>query len=84
MPCALPFNDPEPKVVVPSMNVTVPVGTVGFPVGPETVAVNVTDWPCPEGFTEDATAVVEVSFAGALTTWVRAFDVDPLKFESPP
>jgi hypothetical protein len=49
---------PLPMVVVPSRNVTVPVGVPvpgGFTV---TVAVNVTDWPKTDGLAEDATVVV--------------------------
>ena len=34
----------EPRVVAPSRNATVPVGTVP-PGGPETTAVNVSAWP---------------------------------------
>jgi len=40
-----------------------PVGTVVFPVGPETIAVNVTDCPLMEGFSDD---VIEVAEAAAL------------------
>jgi hypothetical protein len=42
-------------VVVPSLNVTVPVGV---PLLPLTVAVNVTDCPAFDGFVPDATEVV--------------------------
>ena len=41
--CPLPFRAPEPNVVVPSRNDTLPVGTVVSPPDPVTVAVNVTD-----------------------------------------
>jgi hypothetical protein len=44
----------EPNVVVPSLKVTVPVGV---PVVDFTEAVNVTDWPKIEGFSEDDNAV---------------------------
>ena len=50
---------PVPRVVVPSKNVTVPVG-VPVPVGC-TVAVKTTDWPNVAGFTFDATLVVAVA-----------------------
>ena len=53
-----PLSAPEPNTVVPSLNVTVPVG-VPVPVC-VTVAVNVTDCPNMDGFFEDATLVVVV------------------------
>lgn len=49
-----------PKVVLPSLNVTVPVAADG-----ETVAVNFTDEPYVEGFSEDASVVVVLVFAEA-------------------
>lgn len=45
----------EQIAVVPSLNVTVPVGV---PLLPLTVAVNVTDCPVFDGFVPDATTVV--------------------------
>jgi len=62
------FSAPVPSDVVPSMNVTVPVG-VPAGVG-VTVAVKVTDWPTFAGFAEDTTAV-DVPF----TVCVNAADV---------
>ena len=44
------------SVVVPSVNLTVPVGTL-VP-APVIVAVNVMDWPEVEGLTDEVTAVV--------------------------
>ena len=67
------------SVVVPFLNVTLPVGvpeTVGV-----TVAVKVTDCPKLEGLSEDTTAVVVPSL---FTVCARADDVLPRKFESPP
>lgn len=55
---ALPDESvPVPRVVAPSLKVTVPVGV---PVPPVlvTVAVNVTDWLNTEGFAFEATVVV--------------------------
>ena len=50
----------QPLIVVPlDVNVTVPVGT-GEPAG-ATVAVNVTDWPCVEGFLLDTRVVVDAA-----------------------
>jgi hypothetical protein len=46
----------------------------------ETVAVKVTDCPDPDGFIEEARAVV---VEARLTTWLTTFDVLPIKFESP-
>ena len=79
----MPFKEPVPNVEEPSLNVTVPVGIVALPVGPVTVAVNVTDWLCPDGFNEEATVVVEVKSAGGFTTWVSTLEVEPLKLELP-
>jgi hypothetical protein len=45
---------PLPKVVLPSLNVTVPVHVEGV-----TVAVSLTDEPYIEGFAEDDKPVVE-------------------------
>ena len=44
-----------PRVVAPSLNVTVPEG---IPSPSVTVAVKVTDWPKVDGFKEEATPVV--------------------------
>jgi hypothetical protein len=41
---------------------------VGVPALLVTVAVNVTDWPTVEGFTDDVTAVV-VAAEAAFTVW---------------
>lgn len=46
---------PEPSRVAPLKKFTVPVAVKGVAV---TVAVNVTDWPKVEGFSEDANVVV--------------------------
>jgi molybdenum cofactor biosynthesis enzyme len=67
---------PVPSVVVPSLNVTVPVAADG-----ETVAVKVTDEPKPDGLEDEAT--VTVVFA-LLTVWVKTEDVAGLSFPSPP
>jgi hypothetical protein len=53
---AVPFGAPLPKVVVPSRNVTVPVGA---PATPEvTVAVNVNDCPTTDGFADETSELV--------------------------
>lgn len=51
---------PVPSVVVPSLNVTVPLAAEG-----DTVAVNVTDELYVDGFAEDASVVVVLVFAKA-------------------
>jgi hypothetical protein len=79
----LPLRAPVPNVVAPSMNVTVPVGTVVFPLGPATAAVNVTCCPAVDGFCDDVTVVVVAGSVDAFTTCVIAGDVDPAKLESP-
>ena len=65
------------KVVEPSRNCTVPVATAPLPV---TLAVNVTDCPAAEGFTDDVSAVV---LAALLTVCVRVADVLPSQFTPP-
>jgi hypothetical protein len=64
---ALPFRVPVPNEFAPSMNVTVPVGTVAFPLGPATDAVNVTCCPAVDGFCDDVTAVVVAANVDAFT-----------------
>jgi len=67
---------PVPRVVLPSVNVTVPVAVVGV-----TVAVSVTDAPYIDGFADVANVtVVFVLF----TVWISAEDVLLLSFASPP
>jgi hypothetical protein len=67
---------PVPKVVLPFLNVTVPVAAEG-----DSVAVNVTDEPYVEGFAEEVSVTVGVAL---LTVWVNAEDVLLLSFASPP
>ena len=76
---ALEFREPVPKVVLPSLNVTVPVGVpdvAGF-----TLAVNVTLWPNVEGLIEEVSVVVEPAL---FTVCVSTGDVLPVKFALPP
>jgi len=69
----LPLNVPDPILVAPSKNVTVPVGV---PNVVDTVAVKVTLWPNVEGFNDEVTVVVVVAGGGgAFTTCVNAGDV---------
>jgi hypothetical protein len=73
-----PPNALVPRVVVPFLKVTEPVGvpvTAGV-----TVAVNVTDAPTVDGFKLDVTVVVVFCW----TVCVRMADVLPVLFESPP
>ena len=53
-----PSSVEVPRVVVPSLNVTVPVGVPPLEV---TVAVNVTDWLKTEGLAEELTVVMVVN-----------------------
>ena len=53
-----PLSVPVPNVVVPSLNVTVPVAADGA-----TVAVNVTEEPYVDGFAEEDSAVDVLVFA---------------------
>src|SRR4051812_30533511 len=74
--CREEFKVAEPRVVVPSLNVTVPVGV---PVVALTVAVKVTLWPLFEGLRDDVSVVVVL----ALTVCVSDADVLVRKFASP-
>lgn len=70
---AIPLaNVPEPMVVEPSLNVTVPVGTAPLPL-PETVAVKVTDWPYVDGLGDDPRLVADDAF---VTNCWKFDDVD--------
>ena len=76
---ALEFREPVPKVVLPSLNVTVPVGVPD--VAGLTLAVNVTLWPNVEGLIEEVSVVVEPAL---FTVCVSTGDVLPVKFALPP
>ena len=76
-----PFSVPVPRVVEPSMNVTVPVGTPEPGALAATVAVNVTDWPKTEGLADDDTELLVPSW---FTVCVNADDVLVVKSVSPP
>src|SRR6266404_5675800 len=65
------------NAVAPSLKVTVPVGV---PLVPLTAAVNVTDWPNTEGFSEELTVVVVEPL---LTVCVNAAEVLLVKVASP-
>ena len=67
---------PVPSVVVPSLNVTVPVAVDGV-----NVAANVTATPNVDGFLDDANATLEFAL---LTVCVSTEEVLPLKFALPP
>lgn len=70
----------EPRIVAPSLKVTVPVG-VPAPLAALTVASSTTDWPNVDGFGVETTTVV---VAGDVdTTWVRTDDVLPPWLASP-
>ena len=69
-----------PSVAAPSRKVTVPVGVPDPGATALTVAVNVTDCPNTDGFTDEVTVVELLAW---LTVWVMAAEVLPLKFVSP-
>ncbi len=73
------FNSPMPIDVVPSRNVTVPVGVPAPGFTALTVAVKVTFWPNTDGLTEDVT-VVDVL---ALFTVCSTLPLLVAKFVSP-
>jgi hypothetical protein len=62
---------PVPSVVVASLKVTVPVGTVVFPEGPDTVAVKVTFAPAVMVAVDALSAVVVVANAGGVVVDVQ-------------
>ena len=80
VPCPDAFKVLEPSVLVPSLNVTVPVETAVPGALATTVAVNVTDWPLIDGFCDEITVVVVASL---FTVWVKGEAVLALKLESP-
>ena len=71
---------PIPKVVVPSVKVTLPVGIPEPGATAVTVAVNVTSWPAAEGLADDITAVLVDAW---LTVWVAVDEVPEAKVVSP-
>jgi hypothetical protein len=75
------LNVPVPSVVVPSLNVTVPLGVPAAGADAETVAVKVTDWPEPEGLAELTTAV---ALFPLFTVWLSTDEVLAVKFVSAP
>jgi hypothetical protein len=77
----VPFNVPVPSVVVPSLNVTVPVGTP-VPEAGVTFAVNVTLVPAT-GDVEEALIEVEVATVAVFTTRLTAFEVEEALMLSP-
>ena len=70
-----PDNVPVPRVLVPSLKVTVPVAALGV-----TLAVNVTDCPNTDVPTEDERAVIVLT---AFTVWVTAPLLHPSLLSSP-
>lgn len=70
-----------PRVLLPFLKVTVPVGTAVPGALATTVAVKVTDWLWFEGLREDVTELLVESL---LTVWVKAEDVLVLKLALPP
>jgi hypothetical protein len=67
---------PVPSVVLPSLNVTVPVAVAGV-----TVAVKIAVDPYADGFVVEFSVTVVLAW---LTVCVTVAGVLPLKFASPP
>lgn len=65
---ALPFSTPLPSDVAPSINETLPVGAVVSPLGTAIAAVNVTDCPTGDGFSDEASVVVVAARVAVFTT----------------
>ncbi len=76
-----PSRVPLPRVLDPSLKVTVPVAVPAPGLFAVTVAVKVTACPDTEGLAEELTNVVVPAF---LTVWVSGLEVLPLKVASPP
>ncbi len=76
-----PSRVPVPRVLEPSLKVTVPVAVPAPGLFAVTVAVKVTACPDTEGLAEELTNVVVPAF---LTVWVSGLEVLPLKVASPP
>ncbi len=76
-----PFRVPVPRVLEPSLKVTVPVGVPAPGLFAVTVAVKVTDCPDSDGLAEELTSVVVLAF---FTVWVSVLEVLPLKVAPPP
>src|SRR5436190_652329 len=76
----LPFNVTGEPAVPSTVNVTVPVGVPDPGETAVTVAVNVTNWPKTDGFTDEVSAVAELAL---LTVCDSALEVEVRKFESP-
>ena len=68
------------RFLVPSLNVTLPVGTAVPGELATTVAVKVTVWPRLDGLSEEVTELVVASL---FTVCVKAEEVLALKLESP-
>ena len=75
-----PSRVPVPRVLEPSLKVTVPVGVPAPGLFAVTVAVKVTDCPDTDGLAEELTNVVVLYF----TVWVTLDDVLPVKLAPPP
>lgn len=71
-----PLIAPVPNVVLPSLNVTVPVAAMGV-----NVAVKVTDEPCADGFADEASATLELAL---FTVCVSVDEVLAVSLVSPP
>ena len=71
---APPLTVAVPNTVAPSRNCTVPVAKEG------TCAVNVTAWPTVDGFAEEVSVTVDITFS---TSCATAAEVLALKFPSP-
>src|SRR2546429_8941009 len=72
---------PVPRVLDPSLKVTVPVGVPAPGLFAVTVAVKVTDCPDTDGLADELTHVVVPAF---VTVWVGVLEVLPVEVASPP
>jgi hypothetical protein len=75
-----PESVPLPMEAPPSLNVTVPVGVPAPAPKGETVAINVTDCPVTEGFTE---LVTVAALSDLFTVCKSGAEVPPVKLLSP-
>jgi len=77
-----PANATVPSAVVPSLNVTLPVGVPTPGATTLTVVLKVTAWPNTDGLSEELTVVAV--FAGLIVSWNTVAGLLPVKLASPP
>src|SRR5437762_684764 len=77
---ALPPNPiaTVPRITLPSLNVTVPVGVVAPGATADTVAVKVTAWPVTAGLSDDRRATVVAAGLTVTATAAEVLSANPI------